>query len=875
MYYPGPKTELSQETHETKYRQNGEDFHECVTRIADALKDDHDHFFAFRDAIGRQRFLPAGRVQAAMGSARDVTAFNCLSGDTEILTKEYGVVEIGDLAGGRATLLDGNGEWVEDCPINVFPPSELHEVRLTNGKLDQTVRATANHRWILADGTETTTADLRRNDRISHITAWGDMDAEGIRHGIVYGDGSAVDTPDTYAVRLCVGKAALAGYFPEDRCVSITSPPSHGGDLHYRLRSEVDFKDLPDPTEVSAEYLRGFLAGWFAADGCVSTQPEASIAVGCEEEDFLREWGPTVGVIPTGSTKLAEETNYGLRNKDIYNVRIMRYGLPSEFFLNPKHHDLWEEHGGSWRVSSVSERGVMQITFCPRVKTTDSFVLASGLHTGQCFVSGTINDSFTDGDGNIMQRATEAAETMRRGGGIGYDFSNIRPKGDNIKSLDSKASGPISFMQIYDAVCQTVASSGHRRGAQMGVLRIDHPDVELFIRAKRNEDQLRGFNISLGVTDAFMEALGKNDDSFDLVFGGRVYKTVSARKLWDEIMRSTWDWAEPGVLFIDRINADNNLWYAEKIAATNPCGEQPLPPHGACLLGSFNLTQYVLEDEAQFDWDQFKADIPVVVRAMDNIIDRTSYPLDEQEAEAKNKRRMGLGVTGLANALEFLGFCYGSPEFLDVTEAIMQTLANECYRASALLAKEKGAAPVFQIRHFQHAPMFMKLDDDVQELIRSYGLRNTHLTSIAPTGTISLCADNVSSGIEPVFSHGYERTIQTFEGPKVEKVQDYAVRVWNSYGKTAGECTTDEHLAVQAVAQKWVDSSVSKTCNVGDEVTFDQFKNIYKRAYQYGCKGTTTFRASGKRFGILNEAPKEDEATACYIDPATGKKHCE
>ena len=566
MYYPGPNTDLSKETHEMKYRQNGEDFHEAMTRIADALKDSDEHFFAFRDAIGHQRFLPAGRVQAAMGSAREVTAYNC-------------------------------------------------------------------------------------------------------------------------------------------------------------------------------------------------------------------------------------------------------------------------------------------------------------------FVAGTINDTFTSGDGNIMQRATEAAETMRRGGGIGYDFSNIRPKGDLIKSLDSKSSGPVSFMGIFDAVCQTVSSSGHRRGAQMGVLRIDHPDVELFIRAKRNESELRGFNISVGVTDAFMTALGKNDDSFDLVFGGRVYKTVSARKLWDEIMRSTWDWAEPGVLFIDRINVENNLYYAEKIAATNPCGEQPLPPHGACLLGSFNLVKYLHEGSFVDEW--FKQDIYATVRAMDNVIDRTTYPLPEQEAEAKNKRRMGLGVTGLANALEFLGFCYGSPEFLDVTEAIMQTLANECYRASALLAKEKGAAPVFQIRHFQHAPMFMKLDDDVQELIRSYGLRNTHLTSIAPTGTISLCADNVSSGIEPVFSHGYERTIQTFEGPKVEKVQDYAVRVWNSYGKTAGECTTDEHLAVQAVAQKWVDSSVSKTCNVGDEVTFDQFKNIYKRAYQYGCKGTTTFRASGKRFGILNEAPKEDEATACYIDPATGKKHCE
>lgn len=516
--------------------------------------------------------------------------------------------------------------------------------------------------------------------------------------------------------------------------------------------------------------------------------------------------------------------------------------------------------------------------FLPAGRVQASAGSAREVTAFNCFVSGEIGDTFTEGEGNIMQRAAEAAETMRRGGGIGYDFSNIRPKGDLIKSLDSKASGPVSFMGIFDAVCQTVSSSGHRRGAQMGVLRIDHPDIELFIRAKRNESELRGFNISVGVTDEFMEALGKKDDSFDLRFDGRVYRTVSARKLWDEIMRSTWDWAEPGVLFIDRINSDNNLYYAEKIAATNPCGEQPLPPHGACLLGSFNLTKYLVQEDGAylFDYAQFVQDIHTVVPAMDNIIDRTSYPLPEQEQEAKMKRRMGLGVTGLANALEAQGLVYGTPEFLDETEVIMKTLANECYRASAMIAKDKGAFPLFKLKHFQFAPMFQKLDDDVQELIHAHGLRNSHLTSIAPTGTISLCADNISSGIEPVFSHGYERTIQTFDGPVIEQVQDYGVKFLGVYGRTAMECTADQHVAVQAVAQKWIDSSVSKTCNVGDDVNFAEFKKIYMQAYQWGCKGCTTFRPSGKRFGILNETPKEEPvAEACYIDPATGKKHCE
>lgn len=1194
MTYTGPKTRLSQETHATKYRQNEETFHEAVTRQADHLKDSEEHFFQFRDIIGNQRFLPAGRVQASAGSARDVTAFNCLTGDTVILTKEFGPVAIGYLRGKKVTLLDGNGDWVEDCPINEFGRRDTYAVRLTCGRISTEVNTTDNHRWILEDGTETTTERLRRNQRVAHIVRSGEIDPLGVRHGLVYGDGSSShDTPDTFILRLCGAKNALSKYIGE--CVSVTSPPSMDGDKLYRIRSTVDLKALPE--ECTEEYLRGFLAGWFAADGCVSTQPEATLCMGDEEYAWIKRYGPLVGVLPIGATRLAEETNYGIRNKSVMNVRLMRYGLPAKFFLNAHHRERWQEVEGSWRVSAVTAKHTQAETFCPRVPTTDSFVLASGVHTGQCFVSGTIYDTFTSGEGNIMDRAKEAAETMRRGGGIGYDFSNIRPKGDMIRSLDSQASGPISFMGIFDAVCQTVSSSGHRRGAQMGVLRIDHPDIELFIRAKRNESELRGFNISVGVTDKFMAALNATDDSFDLVFDGRVYRTVSARKLWDEIMRSTWDWAEPGVLFIDRINSENNLYYAEKIAATNPCvtgeteiltrdgfrpiaeledttteiwdghgwsavipretgrnqkmlrirfsdgshldctlahkfytargklradelevkdrldkfefplvesgtetmdkaeaytrgffcgdgsieatrnrksiwlygekqellpflvhqsanecggdrtfvnlgnpdwsktavplsetvenrlhwlaglidsdghtqagkgakwptigissvdrdflvdvkklchtlglnaslrpmkaagtkmmpdgkggekeypvqesfrllingygswklrmmglptkrvllpestdeprnqyyvrvesieeiedaevvycfrnydtgkgifgcvssancGEQPLPPHGACLLGSFNLVKYLFE--GTFVDEQFKQDIYATVRAMDNVIDRTTYPLPEQEAEAKAKRRMGLGVTALANALEAMGMPYGSQEFLDEEERIFRMLANESYRASAMLAKEKGAFPLFDWRHYQHAPMILQLDDDVRELIRTYGLRNSHLTSIAPTGTISLCADNVSSGIEPVFSHGYERTIQTFDGPVVEKVEDYGVRFLGTKGLTAMECTPEQHLAVQAVAQKWIDSSVSKTCNVGDDVNFGKFKEIYRLAYKWGCKGCTTFRPSGKRFGILNETPpQEEEATACYIDPATGKKTCE
>ena len=502
-----------------------------------------------------------------------------------------------------------------------------------------------------------------------------------------------------------------------------------------------------------------------------------------------------------------------------------------------------------------------------------------------CFVSGTIEDSMA----SIMEKASEAAETMRRGGGIGYDFSKIRPRGDRIKSLDSQSSGPVSFMGIFDAVCQTIASSGHRRGAQMGVLRVDHPDIKEFVAAKRNSDKLTGFNVSVGITDAFMEAItNATDDGFDLMYDGVVYDRISAKELWDDIMQSTWDWAEPGVLFIDRITEMNNLHYCEEIAATNPCGEQPLPPYGACLLGSFNLTKYV--DGDGFNFTQFKKDIPEVVRAQDNIIDRTIYPLKQQADEAKNKRRMGLGVTGLANAGEMLGMPYASPEFLAWAEKVFACLRDNCYRASARLAAEKGAFPMYRDEYMK-SNFVRSLPASVKKEIREHGIRNSHLTSIAPTGTISLVADNVSGGIEPVFSHYYDRTIQTFDGPRVERVEDYAY-ARGVEGRTSSEISVQDHLAVLLLSQNYVDSACSKTCNVGDDVSYEEFKQVYVDAWKGGAKGCTTFRAAGKRFGILNtvEETVEEEATvsseatevaeetgkveACFIDPTTGQKEC-
>lgn len=731
-----------------------------------------------------------------------------------------------------------------------------------------------------------------------------------------------------------------------------------------------------------------------------------------------------------------------------------------------------------------------------------------------CFVSGTISDDFND----IMEKAKEAGHTMRLGGGIGYDFSTLRPRGSLIKSLGSSSSGPISFMDIFDSVCGTISSAGHRRGAQMGVLRVDHPDIEEFVSAKRNTTKLTRFNISVGITDAFMNAV-KNKEQFNLKFHNKIYKTVEAETLWDQIMRSTWHWAEPGVLFIDRINEENNLWYCEDIAATNPClhpetlietvngpvkikdiveptivytmtedgklssskssaswvskknaktlkitvgsgrelictpehkifvrnkgwieaknlvkgdklvhlcrsrrgakyagiklstepnrayqmehrfvveaagtslqlgedvhhingdtfnntcsnlevmphsnhskhtalndnpqvhqvhdsngkflatgiskkdiqgvprhlasnlknqnstciisiengpvtdvydltvkgthnmianqlvihncGEQPLPPYGACLLGSFNLVKYIKDND--FDFTKFEEDIRNIVRAMDNIMDIGVYPLPQQETEGKAKRRMGLGVTGLANALERLGLPYGSAEFISYMASILGELRNIAYDTSADLAKEKGHFPAYNKKYLK-GKFIQNLPTEIQEKIKKYGIRNSHLTSIAPTGTISLAADNISSGIEPVFTHSYTRTIITEDGVRHEDVEDFGYRVWGLKGRTASELSPEEHVSVLIEAQKYVDSACSKTCNVGADVSWERFKNIYMMAFDGGCKGVTTFRSAGKRMGILNEKKiekeyisDEDEVQVCTIDGTTGQPTC-
>lgn len=482
-----------------------------------------------------------------------------------------------------------------------------------------------------------------------------------------------------------------------------------------------------------------------------------------------------------------------------------------------------------------------------------------------CFVMGTIPDSLE----GIFEHLKQAALTMQQGGGVGMDFSTIRPKGAEVKGVGSDASGPLSFMDCWDSMCRTVHSAGARRGAMMGCLRIDHPDVEDFIDAKRDGTRFRNFNLSVLITDAFMQAL-EHDGEWRFVFDGTVYRTVQARELWQRLMKATYDVAEPGVIFIDRVNQKNNLAYSETICASNPCGEQMLPPYGACLLGSINLAALVdnpFENGASIEETELAELTATAIRFLDNIIDISRYPLPEQEAEAKAKRRVGLGITGLADALLFCGSAYGSDAALALTERWLTVIRDAAYRTSAMLAKEKGAFPLYNPAILDQDNL-RTLDEDTRSLIAMHGLRNGCLTSIAPTGTTSLLAGNVSSGVEPVFAYSYQRRILNPDGSvRHETVEDYALRAWRQVRGdaevpeelfvSAQTLAPSEHIRMQAAAQALIDSSISKTVNVPEDISFEDFSDVYLDGYRSGCKGLTTYRPNSTTGSVLSVAPVE------------------
>jgi len=530
-----------------------------------------------------------------------------------------------------------------------------------------------------------------------------------------------------------------------------------------------------------------------------------------------------------------------------------------------------EKDPAAWAVKF--ERAMADFVFLPAGR------ILAGAGTGRtvtlhnCFVMGTIEDDMA----SIFTHLKEAALTMQQGGGIGYDFSTLRPKGAPVMGVGADASGPLSFMDVWDSMCRTIMSAGSRRGAMMATLRCDHPDIEDFITAKQTTGRLTMFNLSVLVTDAFMTAV-KEDKDWSLAFGGKTYRTLKARALWDKIIRATYDFAEPGVIFIDRINARNNLAYCETISATNPCGEQPLPPYGTCLLGSVNLARLILDPftgAARLDEVRLAETIATAVRMMDNVIEASNYPVPAQRNEAETKRRIGLGVTGLADALIMCGARYGSADAVAMTRRWMALFRDTAYGASVDLAAEKGPFPLFDAKAYLAGETAGTLPEPLRARIARHGIRNALVTSIAPTGTISLFAGNVSSGIEPVFSFVHTRKVLMPDGSrKEEEVSDYAYLLFRErHGDAAlpaafvdaQSLAPEDHLAMQAAVQDYIDSSISKTINVPEDFPFERFGDVYMRAYDMGCKGCTTYRPSAVRGAVLEV--KRGEKPALTLPP--------
>lgn len=915
-----------------------------------------------RGAIPAGRILS----NAGAGEHKPHTSnINCLAGETLVLTKQ-GLKSIETLIDFNSVeVLNGNNQWskVAFKSYGIQPVYSLY-FRYADSKTLVKVRTTANHRWIMPSGRIITSEFWLSGGPSKGFSSIEnkfvppfEVDTKqydlGLIHGAVYGDGSSnPNSKNSFNLTLCAHKMELAalfskllGEFPKGPYTLNTEHKTQG--LRFtQIRSELDLKELP-PDGISDSYLKGFFAGLLATDGSViggSRSLTVTIYGNKQLIQFLELQLPRIGILSSGKSRKyyskGEDSNFK-RNKDVWAFFVHPGTVDSNDVLLSKQQSLFRVTENGLRRSKVWVFDHCDTTietaevFCCEESETQSFCILQGLLTGNCTVSSIVEDSIE----GIGQAVKEAGITLSSGSGIGYCFSTLRPKGSFVSGVGAKTSGPLPFMDIFDKMCFTIASAGGRRGAQMATFDIAHPDVIDFIKAKREDGRFRQFNVSVLVPDQFMDfddkewtfrfPLRKTDPSYEVAHTldrnqfswgywhiedpnyikneqgltlFKNYNTINKEELWNLVMQSAYDFAEPGVMFIDRFNQENNLYFAEYLNATNPCSEVMLPPGGSCLLGSINLTNFVREPffdvRATFDFKAFKDVVRIFTRLLDNVVEFNGLPLKSQQHEILYKRRHGMGIMGLGSALTMLGLRYGSPEALDFASSVMQTLAVTGYEVGLELAKEKGPAPIMN-EVFEVTPLMAQWNPAVKDLVGKkllgkelfvesqymqklfaaglsskeefarYGCRFTHHSSVAPTGTISLAlSNNISGGLEPSFSHQYFRNL-TVEGKKTrqqERVYSYEALLFKElnniadedlltklpdYFVTADTLSWKEHIDMLAQVQYWTDQGCSKTCNVPTNIPFEEFKDLYSYAYKAGCKAVATYRYNPETLGAV------------------------
>jgi ribonucleoside-diphosphate reductase alpha chain len=834
----GPRTQAADNLHSMKYRGPGEDYRECINRICFALKDNDNHYHATRDIVLPMRFMFGGRIQSAMGAIRQVTAFNCFASGTILDSYVDGNGCIMQRAHEAATTMRMGGGIGYD--FSTLRPAGDAIKRLGSLSTGPMGFAPIFNAVCLA----TASAGHRRGAQMGMLRC---LDGDTLIHtlsGLVKIKDLVGTRPYVYA---CDSDSKKVRIIQAEKIFV-------SGRNRKIVRVLMDNLQWVDCTP---DHLFMLKSGKY-----------------CEAQNLVR--GDSLMAIEHainkhGSSKRFVRTIGCTGGRAEYEHRIVARDVKGEQVSSN-----WHAHHLNEDSCDNDPMNIEMVNRSEHAKQHDSNLEIQRKRIAQERKGRTRAELYGSEKAEEWERKRQESR--------GFKIKNHRVI--DVIELEKKA------CEVYD-----ITLTAFHNFAANGVFvhNCDHPDIEAFVRAKQNTSEFRGFNFSIAVTDAFMEA-ALSGKSFDLRFGGPppkhdeqdsrpIYRTIDAGALWEMIMRSTWDWGEPGVIFIDRINQKNNLWYCEEIACTNPCSEQPLPPFGACLLGSYNVVQYLRPNPQPrltsvgnpryyFDWDQLAEDIPHITRAMDNVTDKAIFPLPMQKAEAVTKRRMGIGVAGLANAGEALSLPYGSPGFIEFEERLYKTILNETYRASSRIAKEKGSFPLYDAERYQQNEFFSNLDEDVQFEIKKDGIRNSHLTSTAPTGTISLCADNISSGVEPVFEYFSERDINTPDGQVRERLADFGYEFLGVQGRLSSDVTVDEHLSVLLTAQKYTDSAVSKTINMdGNVMDWGDFKDIYRRVWEGGGKGCATFNKSGLRMGMMTKAT--DEGEVCTVDLNTGKRNCE